>query len=135
MSHHDRSQSRSIAEEPAFRRLVRAKRRSAVPALVVGVGFYMAISLMAGYAPSFMSASVSGAVNVGYVLIVATYVLTWAIAVIYVRRANRTFDRLASAAVGAGGVGGDEAETVALGAARGGSATATTVGAISEAKA
>lgn len=136
MSHHDRSKSRLIAEEPEFRRLVRAKRRSAVPALVVGVGFYLAISVMAGYAPSFMSASVSGAVNVGYVLIFALYVLTWLIAVLYVRRANRTFDRLAAAAVVAGGVGGDETETVALGEARvGPAATAPTLGAMSEAKA
>jgi uncharacterized membrane protein (DUF485 family) len=135
MSHHDRSTSRLIAEEPAFRRLVRAKRRSAVPALVVGVGFYIAISLMAGYAPSFMSASVSGAVNVGYALIFAMYVLTWTIAVIYVRRANRTFDRLAAAALAAGGVGGDDAKAGAVGDARDASATAGTIGAISEAKA
>lgn len=92
---------KSNVDEPAFRQLVRVKRRSAWPALGVGVGFYLAVSLLAGYAPSLLSTPVLGPINLGFVLILFTYVLTWVIAVLYVRRANRTFDRLAEAARGA----------------------------------
>lgn len=102
--HHDPSSrptgtpARSMTDRPEFRALIQAKRRSSRPALVIGLGTYLVVSLLAGYAPSLMSERVLGSVNLGFVLILVTYVLTWTIAVLYVRRANRTFDRMADQA-------------------------------------
>ena len=87
---------RSI-DRPEFRALVRARRTSSRAALVIGLGFYGAVSLLAGYAPALMSSRVVGAVNLGFLLILATYVLTWVVAVVYVRHANRVHDRLTDA--------------------------------------
>lgn len=91
--------ARSMTDTPEFRALIRAKRRSSRPALVIGLGTYLVVSLLAGYAPAFMSEHVFGSVNLGFILILVTYVLTWTVAVLYVRRANGTFDRLADEAV------------------------------------
>ncbi len=41
------------------------------------------------------------ALNVGYALIIALYVMTWVVALVYVRVANRTFDAKAAEAVAA----------------------------------
>lgn len=76
---------------------MRARRRSSRAALVIGLGFYGVVSLLAGFAPSLMSERVAGAVNVGFLLILATYVLTWVVAVVYVRHANRVHDKLTDA--------------------------------------
>jgi uncharacterized membrane protein (DUF485 family) len=48
-----------------------------------------------------MAHKVVGAVNVGFILIAANYVLAWVLAIIYVRVANTTFDPLAKKAVAA----------------------------------
>ncbi len=55
---------------------------------------FIGLTVLAGFARPFMAMKVLGAVNVGFVLIAANYVLAWAIALVYVRAANRTFDPL-----------------------------------------
>jgi len=44
-----------------------------------------------------MASKVVGSLNLGYVLILATYAMAWIVSVLYVRIAGRSFDRAAEA--------------------------------------
>ncbi len=70
----------------------------ATPIYLIG---YIGLTVLAGFAKGFMAHKVVGAVNVGFILIAANYVLAWVLAIIYVRVANATFDPLAKKAVAA----------------------------------
>lgn len=91
---------------PGFRSLIAAKRRLVGPLLGFSLVFILGMTLLAGYGRPLMAVKVVGAFNVGYLLILLTYVLCWVVAVIYVNVANENFDRLAgeAAAEAAGGV-------------------------------
>jgi uncharacterized membrane protein (DUF485 family)/nucleotide-binding universal stress UspA family protein len=89
----------AIVREPSFRELMSVKTRFIVSVTALALTFYLGVNVLAGFAPGFMSQGVLGALNVGYVLILALYVMTWLIALIYVRVANRTFDSKAADAV------------------------------------
>lgn len=89
----------AVVREPSFRELMSVKARFVVSVTAVALTFYLLVNVLAGLAPGFMSQRVVGAFNVGYVLIVALYVMTWVIALIYVRVANRTFDPKAAEAI------------------------------------
>ncbi len=91
----------AVVREPAFHELVSLKARFLVPVTVVALAFYLGVNLLAGFARGFMSESAVGALNVGYVLIIALYVMTWVVALVYVRVANRTFDTKAAEAAAA----------------------------------
>ena len=85
--------------EPSFRELMAVKTRFVVSVTALALTFYLGVNVLAGFAPGFMGQQVVGALNVGYLLILALYVMTWVIALIYVRVANRTFDAKAADAV------------------------------------
>lgn len=89
----------AVVREAPFRELLSVKRRFIVSVTAVALTFYLGVNVLAGFAPGFMSQRAVGAFNVGYVLIFALYVMTWAIALIYVRVANRTFDAKAADAI------------------------------------
>lgn len=88
-----------VTDEPSFRALVTAKARFVVPVTVGYLVVYLGLTLVAGYAPGVLREPVLGAISLGYVLIFAVYLGAWAIAVVYVRVANRRFDPLAAEAV------------------------------------
>lgn len=85
--------------DPSFRALMSAKTRFLVPVVAIYLGFYLGVALLAGFAREFMAQSVIGALNVGYLLILAIYAMAWIIALIYVRVANRSFDPKAEQAL------------------------------------
>ena len=89
----------AMVREPAFRELMAMKARFVVPITVVALAFYLTVNVLAGVARDFMSQSVLGAFNVGYALIGALYVMSWIIAILYVRIANGKFDSKAADAV------------------------------------
>lgn len=82
----------AAAALPLFAGLRRARRRFVVPALVVSLGFYLAVTVFVGLAPGIASRPVIGAVNLGYILIFATYVITWIVAVLYVHFSSTVLD-------------------------------------------
>jgi uncharacterized membrane protein (DUF485 family) len=84
----------ALAASEKFRELLRAKRRFIVPAMVVFVVYYFALPVLVGYARPFMEQRVVGAVNLAYFFALSQFIMTWLIAVLYVRAANR-FDKLA----------------------------------------
>jgi uncharacterized membrane protein (DUF485 family)/nucleotide-binding universal stress UspA family protein len=89
----------AVVGEPSFRELMAVKTRFVVTVTALALTFYLGVNVLAGFAPGFMSQRVLGALNVGYVLILALYVMSWVIALVYVRVANRTFDPKAADAV------------------------------------
>jgi uncharacterized membrane protein (DUF485 family) len=90
----------------AFRHLIALKVRTVGPLLAASFVFILGMSLLAGYGKPLMAAKVFGAVNVGYLLVFLTYVLCWAVSVVYVRAANGRFDEQARAASGVVSRGG-----------------------------
>ncbi len=87
------------ARPPSFRDLVSAKVRFLVPMIALYLGLYLGMTLLGGLAPDFMARGVIGPVNAGYLMIFATYLMAWIVALVYVRVANRSFDPKADRAV------------------------------------
>lgn len=82
-----------------FKQLLHTKRRLVAPLLIASFAFIVATMLLAGYAKPLMALKVSGAFNLGYLLVLLTYLVCWAVAMIYVRSANARFDLQADAAI------------------------------------
>ena len=76
---------------PGFRDLMQAKKRIVGPLLVVSLGFFFCLTLLAGFARPLMSTKLVGALNIGFFLILLAYLVCWAAAVLYVRAANNIF--------------------------------------------
>jgi uncharacterized membrane protein (DUF485 family) len=86
------------AESREFQRLVHKRRRFVVPATIFFLAWYLGFIALAGWAPDFMSESISGGFTVGWALGLSQFVVTWALAWTYLRRATRDFDPLAKRA-------------------------------------
>lgn len=84
---------------PAFRTLMSSKTRFLIPVLILSLGFFLGTMVLAGLAPDFTARRVFGPVSIGYLLVFATYIITWGVALLYVRVANRDFDPKAADAV------------------------------------
>ena len=89
----------AMVAAPSFRELMAMKAHFVIPVTVFALVYYLAVNLLAGFGRGFMSESVFGAFSVGYVLIVGLYVMSWVIAVLYVRIANGKFDAKAADAI------------------------------------
>jgi uncharacterized membrane protein (DUF485 family) len=77
-------------ESPEFKTLIDAKQRSIVPMIVIYMTGYLGLSVLAGFGRGILGIKVVGAVNLGFVLIAANYVMAWLIAIAYARiSANR----------------------------------------------
>jgi nucleotide-binding universal stress UspA family protein/uncharacterized membrane protein (DUF485 family) len=86
---------------PSFRALISSKTRFLVPVLILSLGFYLGITVLAGLAPGFTAQRIIGPLSVGYLLVFATYIMAWVVALVYVRVANHDFDPKAANAVSA----------------------------------
>lgn len=84
-----------VAETPEFQELVQKKRAWIVPATVFFLFWYLLFILMAGYAEDFMGSEflVDG-LTVGYVFALSQFVMTFGLALAYVRRSRDVFDPL-----------------------------------------
>lgn len=83
---------RAPCESDHFRSLMQAKKLVIGALLVVTLGYFIGMTLLAGYAKPFMAIKLVGSFTVGYGMVLATYVICWAGALIYVRVANGMFD-------------------------------------------
>lgn len=82
---------------PQFTDLLRTKRATLAPLLIVSIGFFICLTLMAGFARTLMTMKVFGALNLGFLLILVGYIVCWIAAVLYICAANRLFDEKAAA--------------------------------------
>ena len=83
---------------PEFQELVRTRRSFVIPCLAFVFVWYFGFIALAGYAPDFMGERIVGGLTVGYVLALSQFVMTWVLAGLYLRRAERVFDPLAEKA-------------------------------------
>lgn len=88
--------------------LTRARRRFVVPALIVFAVIYGGFLLCVAYAQSFMATKAIGAFTWAYVWAFALILMTWAIALAYLRYSDRTLAPLAERAVERGPVAARE---------------------------
>ena len=90
--------TRIEAAHAAVRDLVAAKIRFLLPMTITYFIGYIGLTVVAGFAKDLMAMKVVGSLNVGFTLIALNYVLSWALALIYERVANRVFDPLSATA-------------------------------------
>jgi len=82
----------AIAHSSAFKDLMATKKAFIVPAFVFFVVYYVALPVLVGYAPQFMSIRI-GWVNLAYLFALSQFFVSWIIAALYVVAAN-SFDHL-----------------------------------------
>jgi uncharacterized membrane protein (DUF485 family) len=85
----------TLAASEQFQKLLRAKRRFIVPAMIFFIVYYFALPVLIGYARPFMEKRVLGPVNLAYLFALSQFFMAWIIAALYVRAAAR-FDRMAA---------------------------------------
>ncbi|GGA38025.1 hypothetical protein GCM10007416_08710 [Kroppenstedtia guangzhouensis] len=88
----------AIARSKEFKKLKRAKLVFIWPIVILFLLYYLTLPLMAGYARPLMSSFVTGHITFGYLYGVFFYLVAWALAYLYVRKA-RKFDERARAII------------------------------------
>ncbi len=83
---------------PEFRELIAARRRFVLPATVFFLTWYLGFILLCGYAPDFMGEKLVDGLTVGYVLALTQFLMVLVLGIMYLRRAEKTYDPLAAAA-------------------------------------
>lgn len=84
------------AQTEAMVQELRAKhRRFVFPWTAVFFVYYMALMVLAGFAPGIFGAKVFGAINFGYIFALSQFAMTFLIAWLYSRYAARALDPLA----------------------------------------
>ena len=68
-----------------FKALIDAKKRSIAPLAAIYVVCYLGLSILAGFGRGLLGSKVLGPINLGFTLIIANYVMSWVIAVVYAR--------------------------------------------------
>jgi uncharacterized membrane protein (DUF485 family) len=97
-----RNEARLEAARAAVQSLVAAKLRFLVPMTIIFMVGYIGLTVIAGFAKGLMAVKIVGSLNLGFALIGLNYVLSWTLALVYERIANKIFDPLASKAAAAG---------------------------------
>ncbi len=87
--------------DASIKTLIAAKVRVLAPMIIIYLAGYIGVTGLAGFAKDFMSLKVVGSLNVGFTLIAGNYLLSWVLALVYVRAANTIFDPLVVRAVAA----------------------------------
>lgn len=87
----------AIAADPRFQLLHRRKTRFLAGLMVFSVAYFFLLPIGAVLYPGFYRLPVFGVVNVGLLLAFSEFAMAWLIAALYLRRANREFDRLSEA--------------------------------------
>lgn len=86
------------AAHASIRMLIAEKLKYLVPMTIIFMVGYIGLTILAGFAKGLMGIKVVGAFNLGFLLIAVNYVLSWVLAIVYVRVANNVFDPLAAKA-------------------------------------
>jgi uncharacterized membrane protein (DUF485 family) len=89
----------AIVRDPRFKDLSRRKQRILWGLMAFSVAYFLLLPLGAAYFQEVFKARVWGVVNVGLLCALSEFVVVWAIAMVYSRKARRDFDRLADVLV------------------------------------
>jgi uncharacterized membrane protein (DUF485 family) len=86
----------ALIRDPRFQTLHRRKTLLLWGLMVLSVVYYFLLPIGAAYYQGLFKIRVWGAVNVGLLFALSEFVVAWAIALFYSRRAGREFDQLAA---------------------------------------
>lgn len=86
------------AAHASIKALITEKLKYLVPMTIIFMVSYIGLTILAGFAKDVAGIKVIGSFNVGYLLISLNYVLSWVLAIVYIRIANNVFDPLAEKA-------------------------------------
>ncbi len=87
------SLSDQLYATPAYRDLIRQKTAAVVALTVFFIAYYFALPVLVGYWPELMARKVWGHANLAYLFAFSQFLMTWAIAYLYMRFAGR-YDRM-----------------------------------------
>lgn len=85
----------AIDADPRFQQLHRKKVGFLTLLMVFSIVYYFLLPAGAAWFPELFRIKVAGEINVGILFALSEFVVAWAVAALYTRRANREFDRLA----------------------------------------
>jgi len=86
----------AIDADPRFQALHAKKTRFLWGLMIVSVIYYFLLPVGAAYFQDLFKVKVWGPVNVGILFALSEFIVAWAIAGIYAKRANRDFDAMAA---------------------------------------
>lgn len=87
---------RAVQESEEFVQLRRSFRGFAIPMTVAFLVWYLAYVLLSTYAEGFMSLQVIGNLNLGILLGLSQFLMTFLITWLYIRHANRSLDPIST---------------------------------------
>jgi uncharacterized membrane protein (DUF485 family) len=87
---------RAIDNDPRFQELHRRKVRFLTGLMVFSLVYYFLLPIGAAYFQDLFKIKVWGPVNVGLLFALSEFVVAWAIAWYYSRKANTEFDAMAA---------------------------------------
>jgi uncharacterized membrane protein (DUF485 family) len=90
---------KAIDSRPEFQELHRKKMGFLWGLMIFSMVYYFLLPIGAGYFPQIYHIKVWGPVNVGIVFALSEFVVAWALAFIYAKRASTVFDPMAAAIV------------------------------------
>jgi uncharacterized membrane protein (DUF485 family) len=85
----------AIIRDPRFQSLHRRKTVFLWGLMAFSVAYYLLLPIGAAYYQDLFKVRVWGVINVGLLFALSEFVVAWAIALIYSRKASRDFDRMA----------------------------------------
>ncbi|MGA7571642.1 MAG: DUF485 domain-containing protein [Candidatus Aquilonibacter sp.] len=100
MQHHHLTASEwdTLAKDPEFLALLRARRRFIVPSTIFFLVFYLALPVGIAFAPAFMNRPVVESLTIANLYGFAQFLMAWVLLAAYMRAA-RSFDNRAQALV------------------------------------
>ncbi|HET9030948.1 MAG TPA: DUF485 domain-containing protein [Candidatus Aquilonibacter sp.] len=84
-----------LAADPQFQSLLTARRRFTIPATIFAFAFFLALPLSIGFAPTYMSQPIAGALTRAFAFALLQFVMAWILLAAYMREA-RKFDEAAA---------------------------------------
>lgn len=87
---------RTVQSSAEFAQLRRNFRGFAIPMTVAFLVWYLAYVLLSTYAEGFMSIQVIGNLNLGIILGLSQFLMTFLITWLYIRHANRSLDPIST---------------------------------------
>ena len=82
-----------VASNQEFKDLMAAKVKFVVPATIFFIVFYFSLPVLVGWFPDLMKTQVIGVVNIAYLFALSQFFVAWAIALLYMRKAEK-FDAM-----------------------------------------
>jgi uncharacterized membrane protein (DUF485 family) len=86
----------AIIRDPRFQSLHRRKTWFLFGLMAISVAYYFLLPIGAAYYQDLFKIRVWGVINIGLLFALSEFVVAWAIALIYSRKASRDFDQMAA---------------------------------------